>query len=352
MINNIIKILSIIFILFYTIEVSSSEDINNDTRDDTINKKYTLDVSVGADRYFGSHRTISCTIINFLQQGSTASEIRFPLNTYMLSGNINLNIKNKCNIQFNLKKNIGPLYGESTDTDWVPLNSHKGIKFCYSNAKPYLANDIIPDLSIVFNSAYKKHYLLKLGLGLLYEYIDFRNRDAQNYLYSLNFKTNDVFYDFLPAKVMTYKLHYLNIYFEMIHEFSFFNESLLFDLGFKWAPCTFSYSIDDHILRSRKTYGYSMYGTTIIPLLRIKKIFKNRFFIEMEFDYQYTRNWCVDKAIYYYHPVYNPKFSMNSFYDKYMEMILTGRPYSPYGAHIRETTRFSMHVSMGLRFEI
>ncbi len=309
-------------------------------------KKYQLDIAAGAGKFFGYHRLIVSNINNQLQACRIASEIVFPANTFSVYGLAGLSIREKYYLQLRVDASVGPLYGYCEDSDWQPIRKHRGLMWSYSTSSPSLLNGIRPDLGILATAYEKSVYRLKLGAGFLYEHYYYRASNLQQVQLDPFFRSTRVYRSIQLNRVMTYDLNFFNIYFELVNQVSLLKNSLVLDLGFKWAPYTISYDIDNHILRAIRFYGHSYYGTTIVPLVRVKYVFGNRFFLTLEASYQYTRTWCVMKSQYYYGTIYSTQIAN----DMYINYLFSGS-LSSFGPQILESSQCAVKAGAGMRFE-
>jgi hypothetical protein len=109
----------------YTQEITTE---SNKSKVNTTAKKYKLDLEIGANRYFLynkyqlPHRLTSTGQYKYIN-----SEIKYPLDTFMIYVDMNLTVSDYFSVQFACQKNVGPIWGKIEDSDWI-----RGIKFSHS----------------------------------------------------------------------------------------------------------------------------------------------------------------------------------------------------------------------------
>ncbi len=202
------------------------------------------------------------------------SQLKFPLNTFLFSTDININFLKLFQVQFNIKKSVTSSAGKMEDSDWASSNSLEIFSTSDSSLNQYSIEGILSISTFHF-----KRFSLAFGCGLLYEYYyyDISNL-SQTYLYNSNTVN-------ISGKVSTYELLQYIPYFAFSGGYASDKFTANFLLGF--SPYTICSDRDNHILRSKLITADS-YGTSVITRAAASYYFVRNFFIKLKANFLYT----------------------------------------------------------------
>ena len=192
-----------------------------------------------------------------------ASELEFPLKTFLLGPNVGLSYKNKQNqekFRLNVKwlTNIDDGSGKMKDSDWIDGDGHSGLDI-YSESKIKLKANII-DVNLIYNFWPIKQ--LSIGPMLGYKY--------QNFAYDVT-DLNQVGYGpydpgftgSVSGNVLDYKVTYHIPYFGLSSDI-LLGKKFQANIKLGYAPWASAKDRDDHILRYKisegDTDGYAYYA--------------------------------------------------------------------------------------------
>jgi outer membrane protease len=217
-------------------------------------KKFSIET--GPEAYFGYTLYQIGGIIEY-PDGSKArawfplSELKFPLNVLMLSGDIQYIPGEKFILHANVKKNITRKAGKMEDSDWGVITGDPDSLDVFSKSDAKL-DAIIINSDFQIKTYNNNIFSLYAGIGFLY----------QNFKYNVSnvFQTypatNPGYYDHVSGKVLTYRIDYYIPYAEIIPCFNIKNK-LKITHSFALSPYAIAKDVDDHLLRYKKSKGES-----------------------------------------------------------------------------------------------
>ena len=183
-----------------------------------------------------------------------ASELEFPLNTFLLGPEVGVNFKNSKKqeiIRLNVKwlTNIDNGSGIMNDSDWIDGDGHSGLDI-YSESKIKLRANII-DVNLIYNFWIIKQ--LSIGPMLGYKYLKFEYdvSDVNQVGYG---PWNPDYTGAVSGKVLDYEVTYRIPYFGLSSDV-LLGKNFQANIKVGYAPGTATKDRDDHILRYKLSEG-------------------------------------------------------------------------------------------------
>ena len=236
-----------------------------------------FDLENGFERYF-FYTKYQIGGLTYSRTGVTPyyfpiSELKFPLDVFMIYANLNLNFVDRVNFHFNVRKNIHNKVGKMEDSDWYP---YPGLKTTYSESTARL-NALITEADVTVRLFTVSFFSLVLGGGFTHQYLFFWCSDTeQKDILSMS-------YIRIPFKTQTYDLRYYMTTVQLTPVFTFIQQ-IEIALAIRFSPYLRAHDIDDHKLRAKKSVGDST-GWGFMPSLRVRYMFANRIFLAAQLDY-------------------------------------------------------------------
>jgi len=256
-------------------------------------KKTSVGIETGVDRYYGYTKyqiggNTSGRMNYFpywypnIKIWFPLSELKFPMETWMVYGKATLNYSGFMTIEAGFKKSVSPKTGHMEDTDWTL----SGIQTIYSESTARM-DAVISHFDALFTAVEDGPFSLRLGLGFMHQYFDFicsnvAQVDASNVIYG-----KPVYFDIIGGRTLTYELKYFIPHLSGAMKLSFFSDSLDFNLGLKYSPFNCALDKDDHILRARMSRDRATGYATVMTLFKVKYRFDSGVFLTAGFDYTY-----------------------------------------------------------------
>lgn len=212
-----------------------------------------------------------------------ASELEFPLKTYLLGPEIGWIYKNaqgqeKLRVKVKWLTNIGQGSGKMKDSDWIDDDGQPGLDI-------YSASDIELEANIVHVNGIYNFWLFKnlsIGPMLGYKY--------QNFKYDVS-NTNQVGYGiyaplftaYVPGKTLEYEVTYHIPYFGLNSDI-LFGKKFLANLNVGYTPWAFANDRDDHILRYKLSKADTQ-GPAYVGSLHVSWNFLTHLFLTLAGEY-------------------------------------------------------------------
>lgn len=278
------KSLLIILILILSLQQLRSEEIEEipEVKDP---KKINFDFTTGMEKLSGYTRyQIGGFFVNpdgtYGRTYFPLSELKFPLNVYMVSANSAVTVLEKIKIDFCFKKNFTSRAGKMKDSDWgIRSNNSSSLEIFSESDSRLNFYSIDSCLSyILFN---KEIISLNIGMRFLYQYFSFDISNLNQWDYFPS--TGQTQYTVVDGKVLTYKAKY---YIPYMH----FSSCIVLDSSFyitavlDFSPVVVAKDFDDHILRGKSMKGKSN-GSSFHLSLNAKYYFNKIVYIGLALDH-------------------------------------------------------------------
>lgn len=245
-------------------------------------KQDRLSIELGLQKYFGytqyqigGHVVLADGTEGFVW--SPLSQLKFPMEVFMLSMDLKWQASPKLRFNFNIKTNINKESdGKMEDSDWgIWYGTYPGANYStldvFSESTAKLKSWIIDgnfDYQLIKEP---KIFRLSLGAGFLYQNFDYEVFDLTQW-----YPSYTQYSGFLPpqygskidiaGKVLTYKVEY-NIPYIQINPEIKLDESFELKASFKFSPFVTAKDFDNHILRSKSCKGEAK-GTALMITLK------------------------------------------------------------------------------------
>ncbi len=212
------------------------------------------------------------------------SELKFPLNVYMFSGDIKGEIFEKYIFHINIKKNITEDAGKMKDSDWGIFSNNPNSLEIYSESDARL-NAFIINTDFQVKTFTKSIFSLLAGAGFLYQNFQFDIRNCNQT------SVNPLYQGYVPGKVLTYKIDYYIPYMEITPCLNI-NEKIKIMHSIAVSPYVIAKDVDDHLLRYKKSKGDAR-GVAFITTLKtefylIPVVYFN---LTLNYTYIYAEGW-------------------------------------------------------------
>ncbi|TFH43638.1 MAG: omptin family outer membrane protease [Chrysiogenales bacterium] len=212
------------------------------------------------------------------------SELRFPLDVFMIYADLGLTFIDRITIHYNVHKNLHNRVGKMKDSDWVP---YSGIKTIYSESDARL-NAIFTDTDLIIRLFTISFFSLRLGAGFTHQYLYYRCSNVTQWSAYTSTPPYIAPPEFIriPGKVLTYEINYYMFTLQITPTFTvrIGRGSLEITPAIRFSPYLRGRDIDDHLLRAKLSKGDSK-GTAFMPSLKIRYIFSTRIYITASLNF-------------------------------------------------------------------
>ncbi|MCU0848806.1 MAG: omptin family outer membrane protease [Spirochaetes bacterium] len=253
-----------------------------------------INVEAGAGKYLGFTKSqtggLWKGISGFYPYWFPASELRFPLDTWMFNGNISMNFFKFFSVQSGVKKSLKTGAGKMKESGW----GFPGAKTAYADSDSKI-KAVFSDTDLAFSIFSAGPLSLKLGAGFLYQNYEISCSNLVRWELASGSPSISV----LRGKNRSYKLEYFIPYVEVLPVFRFMENKLSFTTGFKYSPLTRATDVDDYILNGKKSKGKGKGHRTYMGLFNAKYVTDSGIFFTLGLDYLYLLTNGVQKQYYY-----------------------------------------------------
>jgi len=307
------KFLYLIILIIISVSPGFGQEIDIEPTTKPVYKKIGIfDLENGFERYFFYTRyQIGGKILSRQGAGITyfpLSELKFPLDVFMIYSNLTLTLLDRISIHFNVKKNIHNRVGKMKDSDWVPL---PGFKTIYSESDARL-NAIITETDLYVRLYTISFFSIKLGAGFMHQYLHYScSNVVQTDIIDSNYNLEMPSIIMIQGKIITYEVQYYIFTMQIMPVFTIpiGRGYLQITPSIRFSPYLKARDIDDHILRGKIAKGDSK-GTAFMPYLSIRYFFASRAFIAAKLEYLYLRAKGKQTQS-YYNPFLEPQVTNN-----------------------------------------
>lgn len=283
--------------------------IDHPQAESVIKKIVQFDLENGCERYFFytlyqiGGKTLSRQGITYYH--FPLSELKFPLDMYMLYLNLNLCFIDRLTIHYSMHSSINTRAGKMKDSDWVP---YPKIKTIYSESDARI-KAVFNEIDLIARIITISFFSLKAGIGFMHQYLDYSCSNLEQIsIYDTSTSTyiGNPSYIKLLGKAITYNMQYylLTIQITPLVKIRLGGGILEIATVIRFSPYIKAKDIDDHILRGKTSKGEST-GTAFMPALRIHYMFYNRIFLTAKLEYMYLSTKGEQKQN-YYNPFLDP----------------------------------------------
>ncbi|MDY0211367.1 MAG: omptin family outer membrane protease, partial [Desulfuromonadaceae bacterium] len=223
------------------------------------------------------------------------SELSFPLDSYVIKGQVDIDFAKKWALMFNAETNITEDSGKMEDSDWgvwggsevnsldiysesdtemnmLGLEGKLTYKFYQGN---YAGNALNPDSG---NPDIRFSYTI--GLGYKYQKFDFDIYDVHQWYPSAPYLAHD----YVGGRVLTYEAEYHIPYLELGMHMSV-AKTFEFDLSVAYAPYIDFKDEDQHLLRNMESFSdHHWGGDALMGNLNMLYKFSSHWSLKAEFE--------------------------------------------------------------------
>jgi outer membrane protease len=255
------------------------------------------------------------------------SELKFPLNVHMVSGDIKFEIFEKYIIHTNIKKNITSKAGKMKDSDWGVFSNNPSSLEIYSESDAKLD-------AFVINSDFQVRtfttsiFSLLAGAGFLYQKF---NYDISNVNQT---SVNPMYQGYVHGEVLTYKIDYY-IPYAVVTPCININNKIIIMQSIAISQYVIAKDVDDHLLRYKKSKGDAK-GSAFITSLKTEFHYIPVVFFNLTLNY-----------IYITADGYQKQYQYKEYFDG-----STTIPVGPIGKiqNKIKSSQFSAGINAGMRF--
>ncbi|MBN2038985.1 MAG: omptin family outer membrane protease [Spirochaetes bacterium] len=206
------------------------------------------------------------------------SELKFPLDVFMLSLDLNGEFFTKYFLHANVKTNITNHAGKMEDSDWGVLSGDPDSLEIYSESDARL-EALILDTDFQVKVFSRSIITLLAGAGFLFENFQF---DVSNVNQT---SVNPSYTGYAAGKVLTYEIDYYIPYLKITPCFEI-TEKIKIMHSFAISPYVIAKDVDDHLLRYKESKGDAR-GMAFITSLKSEFKLSSSVNLNITLNYKY-----------------------------------------------------------------
>jgi len=208
------------------------------------------------------------------------SELKFPLDIWMLSVEESKEFAKKWKASVGAKKNYTSNAGEMKDSDWLTSTNPSQLDV-YSQSDAYL-DALLLGINISYRFFERPHWSLIAGVGYRYQNFDYECKLNRQWSPS---GLSGYDYTGTGSVDLTYEVTYSIPYIEIGTQYIFTNKWSL-DASLGYSPIVHAEDLDVHVLRAKVSEG-DCDGDAFLFAVKGRYNFRSNWFLTLQLDYTY-----------------------------------------------------------------